>query len=153
MGGSDKMTNGHRFDSIGLANGMIKQGISCQIIFYDHTNHTEFMKVVKQFDGVLIRMDPGQIAAAGGDQKRFDDEMEAPGKQIPIWKRFDDDKDIAGFAKAKGKRLADLSPEDIKKGVQICDDIGRTALVALKKTESKFTVNTSSLRYRASNDL
>lgn len=74
-GGSDKMLNGHRFDSIPLANGCIKQGMSCQIVFYNHEEHDEFMKTIAKFDACIIRANPGQIGAAGGSQKKFDDSM------------------------------------------------------------------------------
>ena len=57
-GGSDKMLNGHRFDSIPMANGVIKQGMSCQIVFYNHDEHDKFFEVMKQFDGILIRANP-----------------------------------------------------------------------------------------------
>lgn len=69
------MLNGHRFDSIPLANGVIKQGMSCQIVFYNHEEHDQFLEVMNQFDGILIRANPGQIGASGGDQKKFDDAM------------------------------------------------------------------------------
>jgi len=86
LGGSDKMLNGHRFDSIPLANGMIKQGMSCQIVFYNHQEHDEFFKVLSNFDGILVRANPGQIKAAGGDQKKFDDAILAlQAKGMPVW--------------------------------------------------------------------
>lgn len=84
-GGADKLTNGHRFDSIPLANGLIGCGISCQIVNYVKDEHDEFFKTLSRFDGVLVRCIPGQIAAAGGDQRRFDDSMTALAATIPVW--------------------------------------------------------------------
>jgi len=75
LGGSDKMKNGHRFDSIPIANGCIKQGMSCQIVFYNHEEHDKFFEVIKKFDAIVLRANPGQIGASGGDQKKFDDAM------------------------------------------------------------------------------
>merc|ERR1719446_329586 len=77
LGGSDKMLNGHRFDTIPLANGMIKQGMSCQIIFYNHEEHDEFFEKISGYDAIIIRANPGQIAAAGGSQQKFDDAIMA----------------------------------------------------------------------------
>merc|ERR1712223_1023469 len=34
MGGSAKVTSGHRFDSVGIANGLRRAGIAVQMIFY-----------------------------------------------------------------------------------------------------------------------
>lgn len=86
LGGSDKMLNGHRFDSIPLANGCIKQGMSCQIVFYNHEEHDEFFKVMEGFDGILIRANPGQIGAAGGSQQKFDDAMmKLQDAGMPMW--------------------------------------------------------------------
>merc|ERR1719411_1877731 len=85
-GGSDKMLNGHRFDTIPLANGAIKQGMSCQVVFYNHTEHDKFFDVLKEFDGVLVRAKPGQIGAMGGSQQKFDDAIMAMQKRgKPIW--------------------------------------------------------------------
>lgn len=85
-GGSDKMLNGHRFDSIPLANGIIKQGMSCQIVFYNHEEHDEFFKVISNFDAIVIRANPGQIGASGGSQQKFDDAMmDLQAKGMPMW--------------------------------------------------------------------
>merc|ERR1719463_67733 len=35
-GGADKSSNGHRYDSIPFANGMISAGMSCQFVHYKH---------------------------------------------------------------------------------------------------------------------
>jgi len=85
MGGSDKLTNGHRFDSIPLCNGMINAGMSCQIVFYEHTNHEDFFKCIEQFDGIICRVNPGQIKAAGGSQERFDADLQALAQRKPVW--------------------------------------------------------------------
>merc|ERR1712032_770945 len=49
-GGSDKLTNGHRFDTIGLCNGFINAGMSCQPVYYTPGNHDVFFETLKQFD-------------------------------------------------------------------------------------------------------
>jgi len=84
-GGSDKMTNKHRFDSIPMANGLIASGMSCQLIHYVHTEHDKFMEVVKKFDAVVVRCNPGHIDASGGSQNKFDVDMQELAKSIPVW--------------------------------------------------------------------
>jgi glutathione synthase/RimK-type ligase-like ATP-grasp enzyme len=84
-GGSDKISNGHRFDSIPIANGMINNGMSCQLVFYVPEEHDEFFKVIDKFDAVVVRCNPGQITAAGGDQKKFDDSMMEIVRNKPVW--------------------------------------------------------------------
>ncbi|CAK9034458.1 unnamed protein product [Durusdinium trenchii] len=84
-GGSDKSNNGHRYDSIPIVNGMISAGMSCQLIHYTHEEHDKFFELCKSFDYVIVRCNPGQIKADGGDQQKFDDGMRAlrkMGKQV-----------------------------------------------------------------------
>jgi len=76
-GGSDKSSNGHRYDSIPFANGLISAGMSCQMIHYAHEEHDKFFKVIKGFDALLVRCNPGQIKDDGGSQEKFDDSMRA----------------------------------------------------------------------------
>merc|ERR1719410_777230 len=85
MGGSDKLKNGHRFDSIPMANGLIKAGISCQIVFYVKEEHDTFFEVIKRFDAIVVRINPGQINAAGGDQGKFDKDMMKLADKMPVW--------------------------------------------------------------------
>merc|ERR1719456_884986 len=86
FGGSDKSSNGHRYDTIPFANGMINSGISCHLIHYVHGFHDLFFKVMEQFDALLVRCNPGQIKDDGGDQNKFDDAMRAIKKKgIPVW--------------------------------------------------------------------
>jgi len=87
FGGSDKSSNGHRYDSIPFANGMIDAGMTCQLLHYVHEEHGAFFEVLKNFDGIILRCNPGQIQADGGDQKKFDDAMRALRKQhaTQIW--------------------------------------------------------------------
>lgn len=59
-GGSDKSNNGHRYDSIPFANGMITSGMSCQLIHYTHEEHTAFFELCKSFNFVIVRCNPGQ---------------------------------------------------------------------------------------------
>eukprot|EP00434_Breviolum_minutum_P037897 symbB.v1.2.033605.t1/scaffold4193.1/size43203/2 len=74
-GGSDKSSNGHRYDSMCIVNGMINSGMSCQLIHYTHEEHDKFFELCKSFDFVIVRCNPGQIKADGGDQQKFDDGM------------------------------------------------------------------------------
>jgi len=85
MGGSDKLTNCHRFDSIPIANGLINAGISCQPIFYVKEEHDKFFEVLKRFDAVVVRINPGQLTAAGADQNKFDKDMQALNDLMPVW--------------------------------------------------------------------
>jgi len=84
-GGSDKLTNGHRFDTIAIANGLINSGIAVQIVFYNHPEHDKFFEIMPKFDGIVIRINPGQITANGGDQQKFDKAMTAVAQSIPTW--------------------------------------------------------------------
>jgi len=86
FGGTDKSCNGHRYDSVPFANGMINSGMSCQLIHYVHAYHDLFFKVMAKFDALLVRCNPGQIQANGGDQQKFDDAMrEIKAKDIGVW--------------------------------------------------------------------
>merc|ERR1712151_1073213 len=85
MGGSDKVTSGHRFDTIGIANGLKKAGIAVQILFYNVNEHDRFFEAVQQFDAVVMRINPGQITANKGDQQKFDTDMTKVADKIPVW--------------------------------------------------------------------
>eukprot|EP00439_Symbiodinium_sp_Y106_P054132 s3114_g7.t1 len=85
-GGSDKSNNGHRYDSIPFANGMITSGMSCQLIHYTHEEHDKFFELCKAFNFIIVRCNPGQIKADGGDQQKFDDGMREMRKAgIQVW--------------------------------------------------------------------
>jgi len=124
-GGSDKLTNGHRFDTVAIANGLINSGIACQIIFYNVPEHDKFFEIVAKFDGVIIRINPGQITANGGNQQKFDDDMMKVTKKIPVWPTPETmskmgAKDalcqIKGMDFGLQDTLGYYSPEDIKAG-------------------------------------
>jgi len=85
-GGADKSSNGHRYDSVPFANGMIMAGMSCQLIHYVHEEHEKFFEVAGKFDFLIVRCNPGQIKADGGDQQKFDDAMTGLRKKgIQVW--------------------------------------------------------------------
>merc|ERR1719453_3040131 len=85
-GGADKSSNGHRYDSIPFANGMISAGMSCQLVYYLHIEHDAFFEVMKKFDAIIVRCNPGQIKQDGGNQQKFDDSMrELRKKGIQVW--------------------------------------------------------------------
>mmetsp|Transcript_91989 Transcript_91989/g.177248 ORF Transcript_91989/g.177248 Transcript_91989/m.177248 type:complete len:802 (-) Transcript_91989:118-2523(-) len=71
FGGFDKSANGHCFDAVPLANGLIVQGISCQLLHYVHEEHDAFMKACQEFSGILLRCSPGQVQRDGGSIERF----------------------------------------------------------------------------------
>merc|ERR1719453_1289874 len=73
-GGSDKGPNGHRIDSIPIANGVIKAGGGCDIIKYFDTKHAEFAKAAEKYDAFIVRINPGQLSQGTlpGTQERFD---------------------------------------------------------------------------------
>merc|ERR1711998_312424 len=78
-GGSDKGTNGHRIDSIPIANGVVKTGNACKIIRYEHDKHEEFAEKIADLDALIVRINPGQLSqgTTPGTQERFDALMEA----------------------------------------------------------------------------
>ena len=74
-GGSDKGPNGHRIDSIPIANGVIAAGGACSIIKYSHDDHKGFVaKVDGNYDAFIVRINPGQLSQGTlpGTQERFD---------------------------------------------------------------------------------
>merc|ERR1712072_196234 len=86
FGGSDKSANGHRYDTIPFANGMINSNISCQLVHYTHEDHDKTFEVLKNFDALIVRCNPGQISADGGSQAKFDDSLrELRKKGIQVW--------------------------------------------------------------------
>merc|ERR1719236_329634 len=86
FGGSDKSSNGHRYDTIPFANGMINAGISCHLIHYVHEDHDTFFKLVRKYNALIVRCNPGQINADGGSQQKFDDSMRELKKMgIQVW--------------------------------------------------------------------
>jgi len=76
-GGTDKGTNGHRIDSIPIANGVIKTGNSCDIIKYYDDKHADFTKLAQGYDAFIVRINPGQLSQGtlAGTQERFDELM------------------------------------------------------------------------------
>jgi len=73
-GGTDKGPNGHRIDSIPIANGVIKAGGACDIVKYFDTKHAEFASKIKGYDALIVRINPGQLSQGTlpGTQARFD---------------------------------------------------------------------------------
>jgi len=78
-GGTDKGPNGHRIDSIPIANGIIKSGGACEIVKYFDTKHAEFAKAIEKYDALIVRINPGQLSQGTlpGTQQRFDALMNA----------------------------------------------------------------------------
>merc|ERR1712176_1438261 len=78
-GGTDKGPNGHRIDSIPIANGVIKAGGACDAIKYYYNKHDEFAEKLKGYDAFIVRINPGQLSQGTppGTQEKFDDLMTA----------------------------------------------------------------------------
>jgi len=55
------------------------------MIFYNVDEHDKFFEVVPQFDAIVMRINPGQITANGGDQQKFDKAMTEVAAKIPVW--------------------------------------------------------------------
>merc|ERR1719155_251845 len=65
---------------------MIKAGMACHPIHYVHKEHDTFFKVMETMDFLIVRCNPGQIKADGGDQGKFDDGMRGIRKLgIQVW--------------------------------------------------------------------
>ena len=73
-GGTDKGPNGHRIDSIPIANSVIAAGGACKIVKYSHDKHDEFASETAGMDALIVRINPGQLSQGTpeGTQKRFD---------------------------------------------------------------------------------
>jgi len=59
-GGTDKGPNGHRIDSIPIANGVIQAGASCEVIYYSDATHDLCKKLLDTMDGIIVRVNPGK---------------------------------------------------------------------------------------------
>jgi len=46
FGGADMIANGHCFDAIPLANGLITAGMSCQLLHYRCEEHDQFVHAI-----------------------------------------------------------------------------------------------------------
>jgi hypothetical protein len=85
----DKDRHGHRYDSVGICNGVIHAGASCVRFAYDPSDPERMIEELKTFDGYIVRINPGQLSNPGvaeGAQRRFDDAMRRfvdDGK--PVW--------------------------------------------------------------------
>jgi hypothetical protein len=72
----DKDKHGHRYDSVGICNGVIHAGASCVRFAYDPSDPERMIEELKTFDGYIVRINPGQLSNPGvaeDAQRRFDD--------------------------------------------------------------------------------
>lgn len=85
----DKDKHGHRYDSIGICNGVINAGASCDRLQYDPNNYDAMVEKLNQYDGYIVRINPGQLSNPGvipGAQAKFDALMRSFVKQgKPVW--------------------------------------------------------------------
>jgi|TARA_B110000967_G_scaffold199978_1_gene235101 hypothetical protein len=85
----DKTRDGHRYDSVGICNGVIRAGASCVRFPWDPCDLERMRSELSEFDGYIVRINPGQLSYPGvppGAQKVFDDLMDhftREGK--PVW--------------------------------------------------------------------
>merc|ERR1719162_1933001 len=87
---------------------MILAGMSCQLINYVHKENAKFFEVAKNFDALVVRCNPGQIKADGGNQNKFDEGMRALRKGgIQVWPS----PDVMEFMGAKDAltKIADMN--------------------------------------------
>merc|ERR1719439_408333 len=86
---TDKDKTGVRYDSTPIANGVIKAGASCDLIDYTPDDHDGFAKKIAKYDGLIVRINPGQLSAPGvvaGAQMQFDSLMMSIVKNgCPVW--------------------------------------------------------------------
>merc|ERR1739844_559771 len=62
-----------------------RAGMAVQMIFYNVDEHDKFFEIVPKFDAIVMRINPGQITANGGDQQKFDAAMTEVASKIPVW--------------------------------------------------------------------
>ena len=86
---TDKDKTGVRYDSTPIANGVIKAGASCDLIDYTPDDHDGFAKQIAKYDGLIVRINPGQLSAPGvlaSAQMKFDNLMMSIVKGgCPVW--------------------------------------------------------------------
>lgn len=83
----DKSPKLRSYDTISTATGMVASGMSLQLLHNVPSEHDAFFKVVDDIDAVIVRCNPGQINAAGGDQIKFDDSIsDLQKKGIQMWR-------------------------------------------------------------------
>merc|ERR1712232_1181900 len=60
--------------------------MSCQCLHYVNEQHDTFFALMQKFDAIVVRCNPGQIKADGGDQQKFDDGLRGlRRKGIQVW--------------------------------------------------------------------
>jgi len=70
-GGSDKWINGHRRDTIPIAEALNKKGFSTEILYFrDEWAEELFSYITQRADAVIVRINPGNLP--NGEEKLFD---------------------------------------------------------------------------------
>ena len=71
----DKDRHGHRYDSVGICNGVVHAGASCVRYQYDPSDPARCERELAEFDAYILRVNPGQLSNPGvpdGAQDAFD---------------------------------------------------------------------------------
>ena len=63
--------NGHRYDTVPLANGIIRAGIACKVFKYSPANHATFLATMDEFDGCIVRFPTTELKEPVGVLETF----------------------------------------------------------------------------------
>ena len=58
----DKTRDGHRYDSVGICNGVIRAGASCVRFPWDPCDLERMRSELSEFDGYIVRINPGPVS-------------------------------------------------------------------------------------------
>ena len=61
-GGTDKGPDGHRRDSIPIANAVIDCGAACEVVYYSDNTETLLKKYLDTMHGIIVRVNPAEYA-------------------------------------------------------------------------------------------
>lgn len=78
-------SNDHRFDTVPLANGIIKAGVSCKVFKYSSKNLGSFVSAMENVDGCIVRFPIASLDKPYGAKEQFLlclEQLEARGKAV-----------------------------------------------------------------------
>ena len=61
-GGTDKGSDGHRRDSIPIANAVIDCGAACEVVYYSDNTEALLKKYLDTMHGIIVRVNPAEYA-------------------------------------------------------------------------------------------